>query len=99
MRRHTATFAAGFLTLRILASCAAAGDVSTTAIVLAQGGQEQNRALSRGTVPLAIGSNAGIIWGISRLEHRHPRIAQALYITLISGRATVAALNARQIRR
>ena len=84
--------------LRFAAMGTAAGDVTTTAVVLHQGGHEANPLMTRGTVITATAVDTGMLAGIYTLEAKHPRIAKVLYVAVIASRGLATVHNGRQIR-
>jgi uncharacterized membrane protein YfcA len=86
------------LTLRVAAIGAAGVDVTTTAVILHQGGREVNPLLQRQTLLVATAANAGTVAGIYTLEAKHPKWAAALYVAVIGVRGWAVGHNVRYIR-
>lgn len=97
MNRHLAWFDL-LLTLRLAAVGMAATDVTTTATILHQGGQERNPLLQRQTVLRAAAVDAGTLTGVYTLEAKHPRLAAGLYLAMVGVRGLAVVHNVRSIR-
>lgn len=86
------------LTLRLAAIGTAAGDLTTTGIVLHQGGHEANPLMTKHTVIVATAMDTSLLAGIWKLEKGHPKLAAGLYLAVIGTRGFVTVHNAKEIR-
>ncbi len=99
MTRHSIALLGFMLTLRLAALGTMAGDVVTTKAVLNLGGYESNPTMgSQPSMVKLAALDGGTLGAIYGLERSHPRIAKALYITVIATRGWAVTHNARQLR-
>jgi hypothetical protein len=86
------------LTLRLAAIGATGADLTTTAIVLHQGGHELNPLFKHHTMVVATATNTAVLVGLYKLEAKHPKLAAMFYVAMIGAHSAAAIHNGRLIR-